>query len=613
MFLVKVRKLPPEIFLKIAAGEVVQRPASVVKELVDNSIDAGAGQISISIKKGGIDEIIVVDDGCGMNREDALLAFERHATSKISSIEDLDAIDTMGFRGEALAAIVSVSKLELITREHDSDIGIKVLRDGEHEARVLETGAPVGTSVRVRDIFYNLPARRKFLKTVQTEFSHIVDCVNRFALVWHKIGFSLKHNDRNVLEYPPAQDPVDRVLSVFSSDWGCRLVPVNLETDGIFMKGYVSQPDLAFNGSNRVYFFVNKRYVSNRLMMRALGDAYQNRIAPRRYPFAILNMEIDPGRIDINVHPTKEEIRFDNEQKIYKAVYASVSKALDVRYIKGSEAENEKEETGFSEEPEQPSSRLDDFLNEAIDKYHSKPENPVELVGKDEEVKSSLESFRESLDSNVMFPEEPVQLPFKEVMGESPEGEIGIKPVAQIWRSYIVGEWGEEMVVIDQHAAHERILFQKYVEENPGGFLSSQGLMFPVNTEIPLDQVDLVNDNIEEWSRLGYEISYLGGRTFSINSIPITIKESDAEPLFLDIINHWSATGSTIALEERRRKILIKASCRGAIMFGDSLSMEEMESLVKQLEATKNPYTCPHGRPIIAKFPESEVRKWFNR
>ena len=607
-----VRKLPPEIFLKIAAGEVVQRPASVVKELIDNSIDAGAGQISISVKKGGIDEIIVVDDGCGMNRDDAVLAFERHATSKISSIEDLDAIKTMGFRGEALAAIVAVSKLELITRENVSDIGIKIQRDGEHEAKILETGAPVGTSIRVRNIFYNLPARRKFLKTVPTEFSHIAECVNRFSLIWHNIGFSLKHNERNVLEYPSVEDPVDRVMSVFSSDWVSQIIPVELETDGIIVNGYVSQPDLAFNGSNRIYFFVNKRYVSNRLMMRALGDAYQNRIAPRRYPLAVLHMEIDPERIDINVHPTKEEIRFDNEQKIYKAVFASVSKALDIRHIKGSKAVNENIEIG--DDTEQASSlKLDVFLDEAIDKFHSESDVPVELVGRDEKVQSPLETYKESMDKEVVFPQKPVQLPFDEIIDGPPERERGIKPVAQVWNSYIVGEWGKEMVVIDQHAAHERILFQRYVEENPGGFLASQGLMFPFNMEIPVDQVDLVNDNVEEWKRLGFEISYLGGRTFSVSGIPITIKESDAESLFMDIINQWAMTGSTLALEERRRKILIKASCRGAIMFGDPLSMEEMESLVRQLESTKNPFTCPHGRPIIAKFPESEVRKWFQR
>ncbi len=574
----KIRILSEDLIAKIAAGEVVERPASVVKELIENSIDAGSTSIVVDIRAGGMESIRVMDDGCGMSKEDALLAAERFATSKVQKEEDLYAMQTLGFRGEALPSIASVSNMRLITRDSASQVGIEVYREAGRRVRVSDAGSPTGTSVEVKKLFYNTPVRRRFLKSVGTEFFHIHRVVDQMALSEPNIQFRLIHDGREVLNVPKTDEPSIRIEAILGRETYEGLIPVEFRDETISLRGYIGRPTLTLSTAKSIFTYVNGRFVRDRTVNRSIFDAYRTLIPRDRYPIAILFIDLSPHRIDVNVHPTKREIRFRDQEKVYRSIHLALQSRL--KAVPG-----------------------DERISRAVEAYWQE-KGVSGGIGEVTGVYGPTEG--EQVERSFVFPE---------FSGEEQRGGFysSLFPLGQIGGTYIVCQGPKGLVLIDQHAAHERVLFEKLRHQLGDAAVVRQVLLFPHMVEASQAEGHLLGAYKDELDKLGMEIEAFGGNTFVVKSVPQVVAGEGVESLVKDIIGELASEGRTLKGEAITERVLSIMACHGAIRANRILRDEEMQALLRDLEGIDFASTCPHGRPIFSEIDYPQLEKMFKR
>lgn len=588
-----IKVLPPNIANKIAAGEVVDRPASVVKELVENSIDAEATEIKINISQAGKETIQVVDNGNGMSEEDTVLAFERHATSKIKDIHDLDQILTLGFRGEALASIASISRLELKTCLKNEQMGTLLKVDGgkiiQNEKAALENG----TIITVKNLFYNTPARRNFLRAESTEVNHILKSLKRFFLSHPDIHFVFTNNEEEVYNLP-ATTIDNRIAQVFGQKFYDDLVYIREELNDIMLEGYICQPENARGNTSNQFIFLNRRAIINRNLAHAVFQGYGNLIERSKYPQFFLFLNISANLVDVNVHPTKTEVRFANERVIYHLFLSAVRKAIQKEEM----IPEFSLETSHKERDEI-QSHFQSFKFGDSTKRNFSPEFKIEP-----EDQTEMEFTKHS---------EPNYSNESENIAETTSTPQTTQ--ANLWQvhnRYILSQIKSGLVVIDQHVAHERVLYEKilkYLED--GRNVPSQQLLFPQTLDLTLEDYLVFSDSKEWLEKIGFSINELSGRTIVIEAIPADVKVGHESKILIQILDYYRENEG--GKYQPHEKIAAAFSCKNAIKSGEKLSLEEMNSLIDQLFATKEPYFCPHGRPVIITFGLEELDKKFKR
>lgn len=586
----KVHRLEEATIAQIAAGEIIERPASVVKELVENSIDAGSTRIEVEIRNGGRQLIKVTDNGCGMEREDAVLAIERHTTSKIEQPDDLLRLKTLGFRGEALPSIAAVSNFELITKTPENEIGSLVEVKGGLLQKVKDVGAPTGTTVKVQDLFFNTPARLKYLKTIPTEAGYIAEIVSRLALGYPEISFRLNHHEYEVLFTPGNNEPYEAVVAVFGKDSAKEMIPVSYEESGFKITGFVGKPTIAKTNRGNEIFFINRRFFHNRVLSAAVEKAYHTLLPIARYPFVILFLEVDPQLVDINVHPSKMEVRFTNENEIFKIFYHAINKLLKdscllSEWIVPDEEFNVKNITAT--ENQTPLENLS--LYQAPANQAPKAQAEAATVAEPEAVKeySAPEMVKREVTEFYVFPK-------------------------AIRDTFIVAEDEKGLLIIDQHAAHERILFERYLYKTRE-FLGSQALLIPETINLNHVQYKVVSERLTLFSDLGFEMEVFGGQSLILRSVPLTLVNFDYHQIVLDLVEEYLHFETFKNPAEIKEAFIMTMACRTAIKAGDILNHLEMEGLVRDLFRSENPYTCPHGRPTVFRMSYEELAKKFLR
>lgn len=612
----KIKILPDTIASKIAAGEVVQRPESVVKELMENSVDAGAKNIEVIIKRAGKNFIQVCDDGFGMTEEDLFLCVQKHATSKIVAFEDLEAIKTLGFRGEALSSVAAVSQVEIRSETREDEIGSVIKNDEAGNFKVDKGSFPKGTCVTVKNLFFNVPARRKFLKTDTTELKHIVDTFNRISLGYPSISFKLFNGIDIVFDYPAASCE-DRVRQVFSENMPEALIPVEEKTELLSVHGYIGKPSLLKKSKGEQYLFLNSRYVINKNINHAVFTAYENFLEKGDYPFFILYLDIDPERIDVNIHPSKLEVKFDDEKDVYNFILSVVRKSLGSQDLVPSMA--------FSEE-DLPDDKL--FVNKFQPAAKGDfSDRPVSRNFKPEIKRFSNEEidllFGGITDDIVgQSPGEKIQQPFEREVSREIHHKISSAPksiepdalpfIIQLHQKYILSQIKSGLMIIDQHVAHERILYEKVLNRLDTNIPFSQQLLFPKKLKLDPSRYGLLNELNEHLSRIGFQIKFQAKSTVLIEGVPDDVKKGSEEIILLDILEEYSANEREKKLETKEN--LAKSySCKAAIKAGDKLDEKEMRLLIDKLFATSMPYVCPHGRPVVVKISLDEFDRRFGR
>ncbi len=631
-----VRVLPDEVANKIAAGEVVERPASVVKELVENALDAGATRIAVRMAAAGRSLIEVQDNGHGMSEQNALLAIERHATSKIRSAQDLDNIQSLGFRGEALASIAAVSRFTLVTRRAEDEGATQLQVDGGILREVRQVGAPEGTRITVKRLYFNTPVRAKFLKGIATEIGHSIDIVQRHALSNPGVGFQFIHNDRCLLDVPERASLRDRIALIWGLSFVREMVDIAGERDGFRLSGLAGSPELNRSGRSHQFFFVNRRPVVSRSLQYGLADAYRGLLTVGRYPVAVLSLEMNPRQVDVNIHPTKREIRFRDERAAHDAVRDVVRACLA-------------EHRGRQEAPP-PFEVAASALECASVPESAAVPTPPPVLDRAPEIKNLVVPAPPSVPAAGSMPSEaPVRVqpapPRQEAPKTAHQDLPGLEryaaPVArpdaeeqekltpsgcfervndlkdaplQVFDSYLLVEDGPRLLIIDQHALHERLNFEMLVEELADRDYSSQQLAVPVVFEAAPSQVRLLESNLHLFSELGIEIEAFGGNAFQVVSVCHLYNESKAPDVVYGVLDELSQ-GNLFDKENARTDLLRIASraCKASVKAGDRLTQEERRGLLAGFRRLQPPYTCPHGRPIIVELTQRQMEKSFRR
>ncbi len=597
-----IRVLDENTANKIAAGEVVERPASVVKELVENALDAYSRNIEVTVADGGSSFIRVTDDGVGMNRPDAELAILRHATSKISTAEDLYSVHSLGFRGEALPSIAAVSRFSLTTRPHDAALATYVEVTGGVVTETREAGGGVGTVVTVADLFFNTPARRKFLKAPATESGHIHDILGKLALSHPEVAFRLVNNDRLVLATPGQGGLLAAVSSLYGAKVGPELLPVSHEEEGLAVSGYIAKPTLLKSSRLWQTFIVNGRVVSSRLLAKALDNAYHSLLPKSGYPLAVLTIVLPADAVDVNVHPQKSEIKFSDESKVFKAVYRAVSASLAA-----AQPEQAAATTSFSwprAEQRQsfvhPPNRVSyEYTPRAPADQPVWRETPLPFAVAREAIRQ--EDALAGLDA----------APFQDQAEEAQAADgMNLAPLGQVDDCYIVARGEGGLYIIDQHAAHERILYERLSAAS--GRIPVQTLLVPVFIDLDPREAMLVGEHLAVFHDLGFTLEQVGPAAFRITEMPADVPPGEARDFLHDILVLLDGRASPTAAE-LRHACLQTAACRAAVKAGDSLSMRQIQALLQELAATSLPYTCPHGRPAIVRFGPDDLAKLFKR
>ena len=591
-----IRKLDAEISEQIAAGEVVENPASVVKELIENSLDAGAKHIKVIFKKGGLKEITVIDDGWGIPSAELPLAVERYATSKISSLTDLQNIRTLGFRGEALPSIASVSRMSISTRYHKEITGRQIFLEGGALKEDREIGFPRGTKVTVEDLFYNTPARLKFLKGVPAEAAKITKLVHLLALSRADVSFSLKKESEVILETPGDGKLINVILKIFGHDIARELIPINFESAGFYLNGFISNPSYSRNNRSYQIFYVNGRYIRSQLIREALDKSFASVVTAKRYPVALLYLNVPFENIDVNVHPSKLEIRFQREEQLRLFLEKSLKKAFTPVYFISQSSNQQKS--------------IDNVNN--INRIN-KMEIKQKTVKTDPYYQINLElQVKEDLFPLKISPSKKNEETFVKNYKTEPiidnfwDGFI----VGQAFATYIILQKGEELIFIDQHAAHERILWEKIQKSKNEGEKFIQEI-FPITVELPLSVTEILIEKLTYLKDLGLELEHFGNNTFIIRAIPSYLQNIFSTELFLDILEGLNSLSATE--QEFQKEIQLRLSCKAAIKANKKMTPEEMSFLLAQLEKCENPFFCPHGRPVAIKIGKNELEKLFKR
>lgn len=611
----KIHILQPELANRIAAGEVVQRPASAVKELLENSLDAKARNITVIVKAAGMEIIQVADDGEGMSEEDALMAFQRHATSKITRPEDLEEIRTLGFRGEALASIAAVAQVELKTRTKEEDVGTLVRIDGNEVKEQTKTSAPVGTSIVVRNLFFNTPARRNFLKSRQTELKNITDAVTRIALAYPEVGFQYISDDEELFNLKPATSAA-RLRDLFGEKQANGVITVREHNEVLSLEGFVGRPDFARKQRVEQYLFLNRRSIVNRAIQHAVFQAYEHLLEHGTYPFYVLNLTIDPRCVDVNVHPSKLEVKFENESQVYRFVYSAVKRTLAANDLLPSMS---LEVAAAS--PETARLRFGGGGMAEVTRPHVPPggfhaPSPNDQI----EMERVFRRIESQLDEGLAVPSSfTKELPREKIVQHQPtrpeprrESEAEARAIWQIHNKYILSQIRTGLLIVDQHVAHERILYEKVLSNFENSLPSSQQLLFPQTLELSPGDYQLVGNLLEDLKKLGFDIKLFGKNTVVIEGIPGDVRVGNESKILQDLLDEYKHNEHDAKLEVREN--LAKSfACKAAIKAGDKLNTSEMISLIDQLFATSMPYVCPHGRPVVVKIPIEELDRRFGR
>lgn len=610
----RIKILPENLANKIAAGEVVQRPESVVKELLENSIDAEAKNIEVIIKQAGKSLIQVCDDGIGMTEDDAILCIQKHATSKISSLSDLEAIKTLGFRGEALSSIAAVSQLEIKTQTAQQEIGTLIRIEKEGEILKEKISANKGTCVSVKNLFYNTPARRKFLKSDSTELKHIIDTFNRISLAHPEINLKFYNNDSLVYDFKSGSLE-ERITQVFADNMLDALIPVEEKTDYLSLFGYIGKPSIFKKSKGEQYLFLNKRYVVNKHINHAVFTAFENILEKGDYPFFVLFMEIDPTKVDVNIHPSKLEVKFDDEKDVYNFVLAVIKKSIGSHDLVPtmSFASSETTEEKLSFNAFSPVSKNDFSDRPSFTKnYETKKERitdeDIELVfGKlaTNEIKKEHRDFFPDVTENELKQEYNLEHKPKSDVEES-------SFIIQLHNKYILSQIKSGLMIIDQHVAHERILYEKALMKLEANIPFSQHLLFPITIQLDPASYEILKELNPHLSRLGFQLKFSSKYYITIEGVPEDIKSGSEERILREFVDEYKTNQREKKLEEKDN-IAKSYSCKTAIKAGDKLSESEMRLLIDQLFATSMPYVCPHGRPIVIKISLEEFDRRFGR
>lgn len=584
----RIKQLSKHLINQIAAGEVIERPASVVKELVENSVDAGATKISIEINNDCRD-IRVADNGSGIHPDDIMLAFSKHATSKIATDEDLFDIHTLGFRGEALSSIISISKLTCTTRTTDFETGTKVKCENS-EVKQVETGCAVGTIMDIKDLFYNLPARLKFLKSSNTEFSYIQELVQSIALAHPECSFELKKFGKTILKTSAQNNLLQTIKEVYSSDVTSNLKEV-LKTDnlsGLKISGYVSTPDYTRSSKKSYHIYINSRTVKCPVFQKAIDTAYKSLIVNGKYPFVVLNLEIPPSDVDVNVHPTKKEVRYKNPNQVFNFIYTSIQAGL-MNYV-------EKQQT-YNQQPAIPGrENIVDFVQPKLestgDIFFDKSNDTIYVSDKIMQEKEEKFSQQQQEQKQFFVPVETTPEPEENIIG-------------QYKNTYILVEKDDGMEIIDQHIAEERYIYEKLMSEKN---IVSQMLFVSDVIPVSSTEAELIKENLDKFEKFGFGIEFLKDNELIFRKVPQMIAKVNPKEILADILENID--GNIDRLEE---KILITTACKASVKAGQKLSTWQMQEIVKKWRTTKMPYTCPHGRPIVKFFTHKEIAGFFQR
>lgn len=639
---------------KIAAGEVVDRPSSIVKELIENSIDAGATKVTIEIKNGGISYIKITDNGCGFASDDVELAFERHATSKIRKEEDLLHIKSMGFRGEALASIAAISKVTLTSKNINESIGVRAIVEAGNILSVEKCGTPQGTIIEVRDVFYNVPARYKFLKKDFTEAGYIEDVVTRIALANPKVSFKLISNGKIILSTLGKGKINDTIYDVFGRDIYNNLIDVDYEYESMRVTGVIGQPCISRSTRSQQFTYINSRYIKDKIISSAIDRACLQKYAIGKFAFAVLNLDINPKHVDVNVHPSKLEVKFDDEGAVFEAIYHSIKNALEQDAIKNSPfsiIKNEVKEANYEKTPsnqEQIKVKYDNLTGdfnvksivtkepekkeEKIFKPYVAEENQENIykiafnsssnaeeniqTDRNTAIEENLEEIKtevgkiDSFDNILEEKESPKLENIKEV--SQTKEPIYYKYVGQVFDTYIIIQIGEKMYIIDQHAAHERLLYEQIKANYFSKNSNSQILLLPILVELTQKEMDAVNENQEILKNVGFEFENFGDRTIKISGVPNIGYDLDYKGVFLDTIDEILGVNKTYR-ESKEDRFIATLACKAAVKGNMNLSYKEQIALLDDMVKLDNPFNCPHGRPTAFEISKYEIERRFLR
>ena len=649
---------------KIAAGEVIERPASIVKELVENSIDAKAASVTVEIQDGGVSLIRVTDNGSGIEREDIRNAFLRHSTSKIRKVEDLAHIASLGFRGEALSSISAVTRTELITKTKEDTFGTRYVIEGGVEQSLEDAGAPDGTTFLVRQLFYNVPARRKFLKTPMTEAGHVQDLLMRLALSHPEVAFTFINNGQTKMRTSGNGKLKDVIYSIYGREAAANLIELDYSMDGLVMKGYLGKPVITRGNRNFENYFVNGRYVKNAMLSKAIEDAYKDFLMQHKFPFVVIHFQVDGEKIDVNVHPTKMEMRFQRQQDVYNIVYEGVHRTLlEPELIPQVEApapkviSQPKSESPFllkpktaprpmEKKPEEKEEPHDEAyfmkkMKERVLSYHQR-NSSAEVAKKEqifrpqaqaERIKDALARAKEVEKQPQKQAEEQLELiretpvyetkPVTEEKAEQlnlfeehllkREKKAEYKLIGQVFETYWLVEFENSLYIIDQHAAHERVLYERTLKEMKNREFTAQYLSPPIILSLSMQEAQVLNENMDRFTRIGFEIEPFGGEEYAVRAIPDNLFGIAKKELLLEMLDDLADGISTSMTPELIDEKVASMSCKAAVKGNNRLSAQEADALIGELLLLENPYHCPHGRPTIIAMTQRELEKKFKR
>ena len=595
----RIHLLDESTISKIAAGEVIERPASAVKELLDNSIDAGATEIKVEIEGSGVKKISVRDNGCGMSHVDASMAFKKHATSKLSSIDDLETVHTLGFRGEALSSMSAVAKVTLTTRRSRDVAGTKVTAGSDGVESISEVGAPVGTTVEVADLFHSTPARRKYLKSSRTELAHITEVLTNYSIAHPNISFTLINEGKIVLRSPATANMFDNIVHIHGAEVARSLVPIVWENDLVKISGYVSKPELSRSGSDLQSFYINGRSISSKAISNSIRLGYYTLLPKGRYPAAFLSLKIDPSIVDVNVHPRKTEVRLSHEKEIMDAVTAAVEKALSSTHLVP--------EIKVKDKPSPIQKVLYEPVDEDENKFQNNIQVPTRVLEEPAPYHPPTKDTERRLKASSRLQSRLESSPREE---ESAFVADDVKVMGQFEDLYIVAEVEKKLLLIDQHAAHERIMYERVLDSRDMGW---QELLNPVTLELNPKEKIILEEFIPFLEEVGFSISEFGPSTYVVTTVPIIFGRMESPDVVHDIVSDLLSVGRIKDDTEIYDHVFSTMACRAAIKAGAVCNKEQMADLIRQLKNCKNPYTCPHGRPTMISFAREELDRMFKR
>ena len=595
----KIRLLDESTINKIAAGEVVERPASIVKELIENSLDAGATLITVDVVEGGKAIIKVADNGEGMSTSEAKMALQRHATSKLQSADDLFSINTMGFRGEALPSIASVSILRLDTRTKVAETGLRMIINGGKLIAEKTLGIPQGTTITVEDLFFNVPARKKFLKSDAAEFSQIIQVMEKLILANTQIQFKFTHNGKTILQSPGSGKLLEAIVSIYGKDIAQNLLPIELIADeSLRITGFTSLPTYLTNDRKGQVIFVNRRPIFDPIIGKAIREGYRNTIPSDKHPYTFLFVEIDPSQVDVNVHPAKREVRFAKSQDVFSAVRSAINNVLVGKTV---------EETPTIAAFSQPLTTSNPTYTPTTANTNQKKWDPTMFPKWESLIENEIpKKHKDSETSELQSSPTPPSLTISTDALQC----VSTAPILQIANTYLVTILDGELSLIDQHTAHERIMFNKFSKQVEQSAIASQQLLVPFSIELPAKEATLFTEHLESLALLGFEIEDFGKSSFLIRAVPIEIANRNPQEILLETFSELVETGQ---VRVNRDEVVKMMACKAAVKAGDRLTPEEMKALVLELQRTPNVHTCPHGRPVVVKITEKELAKMFHR